>query len=196
MLGVNKINRDSEFRFVNKILLEYMCATELGPSPIFNDQVSHFLLFDYKNVSESSAFFDFIKGDDASGIFIGHLDAKYSREIVDAAAYISKEASELDISSLFNEQISENDGPIEVFVQRGFVVPAELGWAIWFSTYWEIAIAGFLSNDFASQFMRRHRDIIFLDNNSVLEHYKLNPNSMAPNYLAPNLLANAVMNSK
>ncbi|MEA3044455.1 MAG: hypothetical protein QOH47_2293 [Sphingomonadales bacterium] len=182
----------TEIRSLENKISSYFCGESLRDSSIFSELVNNFLLFDYQHITEPSRFCSFLSRADPLGLYVGHLSTAFPKEMVDTAIFVPKDARKDAISIAFNQQISAHDGPIQIFVRSGFVVPAEMEWAIWFSTDWEVAIAGFGSLEAASRFMILHPKIEFKTNESVLDHYKMNPASAAPSVLKHYLIHNAL----
>jgi hypothetical protein len=189
---IRHIRNGSELSSLNDIVSSFFSNSDLDDGSLFSESFDTFLIFDYQTITEPHLFSIFATHDEALAFYVGHLNSGSAPVSVDGAIHVPKEVAGREISAAFNDQISPVDGPIQIFVQRGFVIPTSAEWAIWFSSYWEVAIAGFSSTESASKFRASHPEVRFESNEIATDRYRMNPTSPAPRFLRPYFTRNLV----
>jgi hypothetical protein len=151
----------------------------VGP---FRRHIGNFLLFDHVFVTDPSEFTQLLTTEKA-GVYVGYLvDPKLSSILVvpEGCFYIQAGAEFEDVRNVFEQTTSVRDGPISASVNSGFVIPESFNWGLWFSTFWEVAIAGSSSSEVIANFRRSNSHIHFMTDDIVHQYYSSNPFSEAP----------------
>lgn len=149
---------------------------------IFNEEkFSFFLAFDYLFITELTEFQKLLCRE-AETLFLGFLpsiglgqgavDEQYTWFRLEP----SSSASELKRVFEYDPKLPDNSS-IQTYIRNGYVMPKSASWVIWFSTYWEVAIAGFQnmeellsfrnSNDWISYYRDDQFDIMNLNKNAM-----------------------------
>ena len=180
---------------LQKSLRDFFIGWDLTDSKIFRDGIAGFLFFNYENLTEPHLFHSFL-GHGNSPIYVGYLSRFIGpvRDDLLGALYVPQDAGLDEITDAFTRDPGlPEEAAIQYFVRSGFVVPSiNVGWSIWFSTYWEIAICGFRSVQDAREFRSIQTNLVFLDNEDVISQYSTNPASKAPICLASHLRLNLI----
>lgn len=173
--------------YLRKTVSRYFKSAELADGGPFNDQYINFLIFDQSYVTDTNSFVELLSRSQ-SGLYLGFLLESSSNNVTishEGSFYIEKDIDAEALLAAFNSQPADvKDGPIAASVNSGFVIPASTGWALWFSTYWEVAISCFDNKKEAMEFMGDNSNIGFMSNDMITEYYRANPYSNAPDLLA------------
>lgn len=197
LLGVKGIER-IERASLNEDLSRFFHQSDLVGSSLFDDSISTFLLFSYNNITEPHLFHEFVKRCD-SPLYVGYLTSMLGQGLGSPDAGCIRVEPDAKIEGLEDAFTRDPGLPaeaaIQYYVTSGFVIAPEPRWAIWFSTYWEIAICGFRAVPDAGEFRDFHKELRFFSNEDVLSLYEANPSSDAisrlSRYLQHNLLEQA-----
>lgn len=165
---------------------------------LFKDGL-HFLLFDNLELSVPLYFMEFLSHGNSKGLYVGYLGLM-NQDVEDYACrstlFVDRRATVDEVEEAFSRDPHiEGEGAICYHVKSGFVLEPSRDWCIWFSSYWEIAVACFLTRNSASNFRKMYNDINFLSNEEVITRYATNPSSKAPYLLSRCLEGNEIDNS-
>ena len=201
MIGETMTNRvvsvqdAGEQKALRSGLFSFFRDWDIGRSEVFIPSVRTFLFFSPAHATEPHLFRELLQRG-ASALYIGYLSSFFDEGgqaggSAPAALRVHQDASLAELQAAFTRDPGfTDDAAIQYYVRSGFILAPEPRWAIWFSTYWEIAICGFLEVAEAEDFRRRHVGIAFMTSADVIESYSANPSSIASSLLAPHLEKN------
>ena len=171
---------------------------------IFRKEFSTFLLFSPFYIMQPVEFINMSWPKPAES-YIGYLrylnrtvkmwngETSFPAFIVPMEPCISK------IAEIFEADLGfDDEGSISTYIRSGFLLPrtSEPEFGIWFSTYWEISVAGFRDSSQADAFVYKNKHITFLDNDTALGPHRHNPDPTAAQGLGPYLVANHLGHSR
>lgn len=140
----------------------------------FDDQFRLYLLFDNLFISEIKDFRVFLEEQDSDSLLIGCLSENgavipLAGEVERHAAFrIKKNCDDSLIRQIFDLKLESAESlNIATYVKSAIVLPNSGDWVIWFSTYWEIAIAAFVDCSAAKDFSERHSRLDFFSNSDI-----------------------------
>ena len=184
MNSIRKVSSNEEHRLLGDRLKSCFRSSSLAEhASIFTCPLKNFLLFDEQYITEPKLMNEFLRIGERD-YYIGSLINFPVAPYETPSYYVSREATLADVTEAFNASLNAADGPIQLFVDSGFVIPIADAWVIWFSAYWEVAIAAFASLGDAEMFRARHSRIPFKGRDAILERYAMNPASKASVMLA------------
>jgi hypothetical protein len=188
------IDNPREIAAIRESIDVYVSTVDLARGDLFTDHATVFLFFSHLYVTEPHRLKGLLDAGGLKRLYLGHLSEGPVRAVSGDVVSIELGWDEQQIHELLNLNLPH--GRIQSFVSYGFAVPDPSEWFIWFSTYWEIAIAAFSSREAAVAFSERQRGIRFMSNQDVIEAYATNPASTAPGLLQTYLSRNLVDRSE
>jgi hypothetical protein len=197
MKHLRPIGCAEELSRLREVIFSFYASSKLGQAPLFRSDVSDLLFFDYMNIVDPHKYIEILRKESSSEHCVGylsHIDSITTWFGVRTAPAVSinRAVTDDELRYAFNEDpYLDDNASIQLYVQDGFVSTPQGRWTIWFSTYWELAIAAFKSRAEMERFSDRLNWVHFFDNETIIDLYRENPASEAPAILTPYLTLNS-----